>query len=159
MCSRSASVLQHHFPRVTTRDLAGTVRAQAPYRSDRNEGWLKIKTVQKGKFPVIGFVKNPSGVAALYLGKREGKELVDNPPRKRGLFAEASRPAASGGKRPFVRRQPVPRPIRTHHIGTRLAKGAYARFPIGTTFPLLRGTRDTTAALARSSKAVAMYFA
>ena len=35
----------------------------------------------------------------------------------------------------------------------------YARFPIGTTFPSLRGTRDTTAALARSSKAVAMYFA
>lgn len=53
----------------------------------------------------------------------------------------------------------VPRPIRTHHIGTRLGKGAYARFPIGTTFPSLRGTRDTTAALARSSKAVAMYFA
>ena len=50
--------------------------ALAPYRSDRNEGWLKIKTVQKGKFPVIGFVKDPSGVAALYLGKREGKDLV-----------------------------------------------------------------------------------
>jgi bifunctional non-homologous end joining protein LigD len=50
--------------------------AQAPYRSDRNEGWLKIKTVQKGKFPVIGLVKDPSGVAALYLGKREGKDLV-----------------------------------------------------------------------------------
>lgn len=50
--------------------------SQAPYRSDRNEGWLKIKTVQKGKFPVIGFVKDPTGVAALYLGKREGKDLV-----------------------------------------------------------------------------------
>ena len=51
--------------------------AWAPYRSDRNEGWLKIKTVQKGKFPVIGFVKDPTGgVAALYLGKREGKDLV-----------------------------------------------------------------------------------
>lgn len=50
--------------------------AQAPYRSDRNEGWLKIKTVQKGKFPVIGFVKDPTGVAALYLGKLEGKDLV-----------------------------------------------------------------------------------
>jgi bifunctional non-homologous end joining protein LigD len=50
--------------------------AQAPYRSDRNEGWMKIKTVQKGKFPVIGFVKDPTGVAALYLGKREGKDLV-----------------------------------------------------------------------------------
>jgi bifunctional non-homologous end joining protein LigD len=50
--------------------------AQAPYRSDRNESWLKIKTVQKGQFPVIGFVKDPTGVAALYLGKREGKDLV-----------------------------------------------------------------------------------
>jgi bifunctional non-homologous end joining protein LigD len=51
-------------------------RADAPYRSDRNEAWLKIKTVQKGKFPVVGFVKDPTGVAALYLGKKEGRELV-----------------------------------------------------------------------------------
>ncbi|WP_312014416.1 non-homologous end-joining DNA ligase [Bradyrhizobium sp. AUGA SZCCT0283] len=50
--------------------------AGAPYRSDRNEAWLKIKTVQKGKFPVVGFVKDPTGVAALYLGKKEGKDLV-----------------------------------------------------------------------------------
>jgi bifunctional non-homologous end joining protein LigD len=50
--------------------------ANAPYRSDRNEGWLKIKAAQRGAFPVTGFVKDPTGVAALYLGKREGKELV-----------------------------------------------------------------------------------
>jgi bifunctional non-homologous end joining protein LigD len=50
--------------------------ADAPYRSERNENWLKIKAVQKGKFPVVGFIKDPTGVAALYLGKREGKELV-----------------------------------------------------------------------------------
>jgi bifunctional non-homologous end joining protein LigD len=50
--------------------------AQAPYRSDRNEGWLKIKTVQKGTFPVVGFVEDPTGVAALYLGRPEGKDLV-----------------------------------------------------------------------------------
>ena len=51
-------------------------RADAPYRSERNENWLKIKAVQKGKFAVVGFVKDPSGVAALYLGKQEGKDLV-----------------------------------------------------------------------------------
>jgi bifunctional non-homologous end joining protein LigD len=51
-------------------------RADAPYRSERTEACLKIKTVQKGKFPVIGFIKDPTGVTALYLGKREGKELV-----------------------------------------------------------------------------------
>jgi bifunctional non-homologous end joining protein LigD len=50
-------------------------RADAPYRSERTEAWLK-KTVQKAKFPVVGFVKDPTGVAALYLGKREGTDLV-----------------------------------------------------------------------------------
>jgi bifunctional non-homologous end joining protein LigD len=50
-------------------------RADAPYRSERTESWLKIKTVQKGKFPVIGFIKDPIGIAALYLGKREGPSL------------------------------------------------------------------------------------
>src|ERR1044071_4446605 len=51
-------------------------RADAPYQSERNESWLKIKAVQKGKFPVVGFIKDPSGVAALYLGKQEGRDLV-----------------------------------------------------------------------------------
>jgi bifunctional non-homologous end joining protein LigD len=30
----------------------------------------------EGEFPVVGFIKDPSGVAALYVGKQEGKELV-----------------------------------------------------------------------------------
>lgn len=51
-------------------------RADAAYRSERTEAWLKVKTVQKGRFPVVGFVKDPTGVAALYLGKREGRDLV-----------------------------------------------------------------------------------
>ena len=37
---------------------------------------MKVKTVQREKFPVVGFVKDPSGVAALYLGKQEGNEFV-----------------------------------------------------------------------------------
>ena len=49
--------------------------AEAPYRSERNEGWLKIKCSQRAKFPVIGFIKDPGGIAALYLGKHDGKEL------------------------------------------------------------------------------------
>ena len=34
-------------------------RADAPYRSERGEAWIKIKTVQRKKFPVIGFIKTP----------------------------------------------------------------------------------------------------
>ena len=41
-----------------------------------HEAWLKVKAVQRKKFPVVGFIKDPSGIAALYLGKREGKDLV-----------------------------------------------------------------------------------
>jgi bifunctional non-homologous end joining protein LigD len=51
-------------------------KADAPYKSERSEAWIKVKTIRKGKYPVIGFVKDPSGVAALYLGKKEGKDLV-----------------------------------------------------------------------------------
>jgi bifunctional non-homologous end joining protein LigD len=51
-------------------------RADAPYRSERNENWLQIKAVDKGKFPVVGFIKDPTGVTALYLGKQEGNDLV-----------------------------------------------------------------------------------
>ncbi|KYH01769.1 non-homologous end-joining DNA ligase [Bradyrhizobium sp. DOA1] len=51
-------------------------RVDAPYRSERVEAWQKVKVVQKGKFPVVGFIKDPTGVAALYLGKKKGKDLV-----------------------------------------------------------------------------------
>jgi bifunctional non-homologous end joining protein LigD len=66
---------QEMFEHATKLNFEGIVskNAQAPYRSDRNEEWLKFKTVRQGKFPVIGFVKDPSGVAALYLGKREAR--------------------------------------------------------------------------------------
>jgi bifunctional non-homologous end joining protein LigD len=51
-------------------------KADAPYRSDRNEAWLKVKCAQRAKFPVVGFVKDPTGVATLHLGRKEGKDLV-----------------------------------------------------------------------------------
>ena len=49
---------------------------EAPYQPGRNESWLKIKCVQRAKFPIVGFVKDPAGVAALHLVKREGKDFV-----------------------------------------------------------------------------------
>ena len=48
----------------------------ALHRSGRNESWLKIKCVQRAKFPIVSFVKDPAGVAALHVAKREGKDFV-----------------------------------------------------------------------------------
>jgi bifunctional non-homologous end joining protein LigD len=36
----------------------------------------KLDAKRCAKFPVIGFVKDPTGVVALHLGKQEGKDLV-----------------------------------------------------------------------------------
>jgi bifunctional non-homologous end joining protein LigD len=51
-------------------------KADAPYRSERSDAWVKIKCVQRAKFPVVGFVKDPTGVAALHLGRKVGRELI-----------------------------------------------------------------------------------
>jgi bifunctional non-homologous end joining protein LigD len=45
----------------------------APYRSGRTEAWIKVKCVQVARYEVIGY-KN--GATSLYLGKRDGKNLV-----------------------------------------------------------------------------------
>jgi bifunctional non-homologous end joining protein LigD len=51
-------------------------KADAPYLSERSDAWVKIKCVQRAKFPVVGFVKDPTGVAALHLAKKVGRELI-----------------------------------------------------------------------------------
>ena len=51
-------------------------KAEAPYRSERCDTWTKVKCLQHGKFMVVAFVKDPTGVAALHLARRDGKDLV-----------------------------------------------------------------------------------
>lgn len=48
----------------------------APYLSERSDAWIKVKCIQKGRFPIVGFVLEIGGISALYLAKREGKELI-----------------------------------------------------------------------------------
>jgi bifunctional non-homologous end joining protein LigD len=86
-------------------------RADAPYRSDRNENWVKVKTVQQGKFPVIGFIKDPTGVAALYLGKREGKDLGLHGQGRDGLVSDGLKPNPQAAR---YRGEPE---IKTHQTG------------------------------------------
>ena len=52
-------------------------RAEAPYRSERTKAWVKSKQFKAGSFRPSGLCQNRSGgLPALYLGKREGKDLV-----------------------------------------------------------------------------------
>ena len=66
------------FESASRMNLEGIIskKRNAPYRSDRTESWVKVKCIQKARFPIVGFIPDVGGIAALYLGKQEGKELL-----------------------------------------------------------------------------------
>ncbi|MER9253990.1 DNA ligase D [Mesorhizobium sp. M0598] len=54
-------------------------RADSPYRSGRQESWLKLKCVKRDNFPIVAFVEKlgarPRRIASLYLGRRDGNRV------------------------------------------------------------------------------------
>jgi bifunctional non-homologous end joining protein LigD len=55
-------------------------RADAPYRSRRQESWIKLKCKKSDTYPIVAFVEKlgakPPKIASLYVGRREGGRLV-----------------------------------------------------------------------------------
>src|ERR1041385_2441032 len=54
--------------------------ANSPYRSGRQDSWIKLKCKKSETFPVIAFVEKlgarPRKIASLYVGRRDGGKLV-----------------------------------------------------------------------------------
>ena len=51
-------------------------RADAPYRSRRDDNWIKVKCLRRGTFVIVGFVPSPGGqISKLRVARREGKAL------------------------------------------------------------------------------------
>lgn len=55
-------------------------RVDTPYRSGRQDSWIKVKCVKSDTFPIIAFVEKlgarPRKIASLYVGRWEGNRLV-----------------------------------------------------------------------------------
>jgi len=55
-------------------------RVDAPYRSGRQESWIKLKCVNSDTFPIVAFVEklgaHPRKIASLYVGRREGHRVL-----------------------------------------------------------------------------------
>ncbi|MGY4624496.1 DNA ligase D [Bradyrhizobium sp. USDA 4486] len=55
-------------------------RMEAPYRSGRQETWLKLKCKKSETFPIVAFVEklgaHPRKIASLYVGRRENGKLL-----------------------------------------------------------------------------------
>src|SRR3954471_8279856 len=54
--------------------------ADAPYRSGRQDSWIKLKCKKSETFPIVAFVEKlgarPRRIASLYVGRREGGKLL-----------------------------------------------------------------------------------
>src|SRR3954453_4375873 len=55
-------------------------RADAPYRSGRQDSWVKLKCVKSDTFPIIAFVEklgaHPRKIASLYVGRWQDERLL-----------------------------------------------------------------------------------
>ena len=55
-------------------------RVDSPYRSGRQDSWIKLKCVKSDTFPIIAFVEKlgarPRKIASLYVGRWEGDRLI-----------------------------------------------------------------------------------
>jgi bifunctional non-homologous end joining protein LigD len=55
-------------------------RADAPYRSGRQDSWIKLKCVKSDTFPIVAFVEklgaHPRKIASLYVGRWKGDRLL-----------------------------------------------------------------------------------
>jgi bifunctional non-homologous end joining protein LigD len=55
-------------------------RRDSPYRSGRQEIWIKSKCTKSDRFPIVAFVEKlgarPRKIASLYVGRRDGNRLL-----------------------------------------------------------------------------------
>ena len=83
------------FQRVCDMRLEGIVskHRDSPYRSGRVDAWIKTKCIKSDTYPIIAFVEKlgakPRRVASLYIGRREGDQLLYAGKVKTG-YTEAS---------------------------------------------------------------------
>ena len=96
------------FRRACMMGLEGIVakRADARYRGERSEDWIKVRCVRSERLAVIGYVPaKGSSIAALRLGRRKGDELIYVGKAGTG-FTERSAQSVRARLQPLIRRTP-----------------------------------------------------
>jgi bifunctional non-homologous end joining protein LigD len=85
----------------------------SPYRSGRSESWIKATCRKRDTFVVVGFVPAPTGsLKALYLGRREGGELLYAGKAGTGFTGETARMLRERLDPIGVRKSPLSVPVK-----------------------------------------------
>lgn len=84
-------------------------RRDAPYRSGRQETWIKVKCTKSHTFPIVAFVEKlgarPRRVASLYVGRKSGDRLL-YAGKVRSGYTDASARALRERLDPLIRKTP-----------------------------------------------------
>jgi bifunctional non-homologous end joining protein LigD len=91
-------------------------RRDAPYRSGRQDSWIKVKCTKTDSFPIVAFVEKlgaqPRRIASLYIGRRSGDRLVYAGKARSG-YTDATARRLREMLDPLIRRtSPLSHPIR-----------------------------------------------
>jgi bifunctional non-homologous end joining protein LigD len=88
----------------------------SPYRSGRQESWIKLKCTKSDTFPIVAFVEKlgarPRRIASLYLGRREGDRLVYAGKARTGYTMAVAREVRERLDPLIVKRSPLSVPVK-----------------------------------------------
>jgi bifunctional non-homologous end joining protein LigD len=91
-------------------------RRDSPYRSGRQESWLKLKCTKSDNFPIVAFVEKlgalPRKIASLYLGRYDGDRLVYAGKARSGYTEAVAREVRERLDPLITRRSPLAVPIK-----------------------------------------------
>jgi bifunctional non-homologous end joining protein LigD len=91
-------------------------RRDSPYRSGRQETWLKLKCTKSDTFPIVAFVEKlgarPRKIASLYVGRREGDRLIYAGKARSGYTEAVAREVRERLDPLIIRRSPLSVPVK-----------------------------------------------
>jgi bifunctional non-homologous end joining protein LigD len=108
---------QRVFEHACKLGLEGVVakRRDAPYRSGRQESWIKLKCVKSDNFPIVAFVEklgaHPRRIASLYVGRYDGDRLLYAGKARSGYTHEAAREMRERLDPLIVKKSPLSVPV------------------------------------------------
>jgi bifunctional non-homologous end joining protein LigD len=91
-------------------------RRDSPYRSGRQESWIKLKCTKSDTFPIVAFVEKlgarPRRIASLYVGRHEGDRLVYAGKARSGYTLETARELRERLDPLIVKKSPLSEPVK-----------------------------------------------
>jgi bifunctional non-homologous end joining protein LigD len=106
------------YQRACALGLEGVVskRGNAPYRSGRQDTWIKVKCTKSDSYPIVAFVEklgaHPRKIASLYIGRQEAAKLLYAGKVRTGYTEETARELRERLDPLIIGKSPLSQPVK-----------------------------------------------